>query len=607
MHPPFLSAVIIAFNEEHNLGRCLDSLASVADEIVVVDSGSTDRTVLIARDRGARVLEHPFEGHIEQKNWAAQQATGTWVLSLDADEALSPELIESIATWKRSIAQSDAVGFTMHRLTSYCGHWVRHGGWYPDTKLRLWKAGCAEWTGENPHDRLALTASGQTHHLHGDLLHYSYDSHADHLRQIAYFSDIAAGAYTGPGWLASPAIRPLKAAFQWTKNLWIRGGWRDGQTGWTIARMSAFATAEKYRKIWGLRRMKAELQSRGREGIQRVLVSRTDAIGDVAVSLPIAGFLKSVNPDIQVDFLTRGYAAPVARAAAYVDRVLVSDADLSLDFSGYDAAILAFPDADVARALKRAGVPIRVGTGRRWPFARFVNVRNGVSRKASGMHEAWHGMDLARTMHPAPGWCKPGLAVPNDPNEWHRWAELTAEPWERVQAEIPGADRWLAHDRPNVILHAGSNNSATNWSIDDYMKCMEALNGEEVGCRVIWTGTEKEGQVLKGRLGAECDAVDTTGQMNLDQLLSLIAAADGLIASSTGPLHMAAGLGTPCVGLYAADAPMWPERWHPMGAHASWLSSATRTSSGHLDIAVNEVVATWGVKRAERNADPAGR
>lgn len=607
MHPPYLSAVIIAFNEEHNLGRCLDSLASVADELVVVDSGSTDRTVLIAKERGARVLVHPFEGHIEQKNWAARQVTGSWVLSLDADEALSPELIESIAAWKRSNAPANAIGFTMNRLTSYCGQWVRHGGWYPDTKLRLWKAGCAEWTGENPHDRLALTAGGEPRHLKGDLLHYSYVSHADHLRQIAYFSDIAAGAYSGRGWMAAPWVRPLKAAFQWTKNLLIRGGWRDGRTGWTIARMSAFATAEKYRKIWSLNRMKAELKGRGSDGIQRVLVCRTDAIGDVAVSLPIAGFLKSVNPDIEVDFLTRSYAAPVARAAACVNRVFVSDGQNAPDFSEYDAAILAFPDADVAQALKRAGVPIRVGTGRRWPFARFVNVRNGVSRKTSGKHEAWHGLDLARTMHPAPGWCKPGLEVPENPDEWHRWAALTAEPWERVQDEIPGADRWLAQDRPNVILHAGSNNSATNWSIDQYMECMELLIGEAARCRVLWTGTAEEGKVLKDRLGDHSDAVDTTGQLNLDQLLSLIAAADGLIASSTGPLHMAAGLGTPCVGLYAAEAPMWPERWHPMGVYSWWLSSGTRTDSGHLDISVNDVVSTWVTQNAERNAGRAGR
>ena len=141
MPSPSLSAVIIAFNEEHNLPRCLDSLEGIADEVLVVDSGSTDRTVSLAEERGARVLTHAFEGHIQQKNWAADQAAGEWLLSLDADEALSPELAASIRAWRADASAASVNGFRMNRLTSYCGEWVRHGGWYPDTKLRLWKAG----------------------------------------------------------------------------------------------------------------------------------------------------------------------------------------------------------------------------------------------------------------------------------------------------------------------------------------------------------------------------------------------------------------------------------------------------------------------------------
>ena len=157
----------------------------------------------------------------------------------------------------------------------------------------------------------------------------------------------------------------------------------DGATGWTIARWSAFATAEKYRKIRNRMRMERALVRCGRAEIKRILVCRTDAIGDVAVTLPIAGFLKSVNPGLQVDFLTRSYAAPVAQAAVNVDRVVVWDGSDAVDWSVYDAAILAFPDATVARQLQQSGVPIRVGTRRRWPFARFVNIHNNASRKAS--------------------------------------------------------------------------------------------------------------------------------------------------------------------------------------------------------------------------------
>ena len=122
---------------------------------------------------GARVLNHAFEGHIQQKNWAANQAKGQWIISLDADESLSEELKASLLEWKKSA--HEPLAYRFNRLTSYCGHWVRHGGWYPDQKLRLWKNGLAEWTGENPHDRLELVAGENTGrsigHLKGDLSH----------------------------------------------------------------------------------------------------------------------------------------------------------------------------------------------------------------------------------------------------------------------------------------------------------------------------------------------------------------------------------------------------------------------------------------------------
>ncbi|MBO74996.1 MAG: hypothetical protein CMD33_06965 [Flavobacteriales bacterium] len=587
MPSPSLSAVIIAYNEERNLARCLDSLAGVVDEVLVVDSGSTDRTVALAKERGARVLTHAFEGHIQQKNWAAEQATGSWLLSLDADEALSPELAASIGAWLASSAVKSVHGYRMNRLTSYCGQWVRHGGWYPDTKLRLWKAGQAQWAGQNPHDRLELNGAGEAGFLEGDILHYSYHSIQDHRRQIGYFSDIAAMAYDGRKWMASPAIRFLKSGFQWYKNAILRGGWRDGTTGWTIARWSAFATAEKYRKIRNRTRIERALHQKGREEVQRILVCRTDAIGDVAVALPMAGFLKSVNPGLQVDFLTRSYAAPIARAAVNVDHVVVWDDCDEVDWSVYDAAIFAFPDTTVARQLEQAGVPVRIGTRRRWPFARFVNIHNSASRKTSGRHEAWHGMDLALSMHPAPGWFRPGLRIPEDVTAWHAWGKLSANPWSTVAGEVEGGTEWIVPGRRHIILHAGSNNSATNWSLERYVACMESLL--EAGCRVLWTGTAAEGKSLRKELMSHPDAVDTTGRLSLTQLLSLIAACDGLIASSTGPLHMAAGLGVSCTGLYAAEAPMWPERWHPLGARARWESTSKRTPSGHLDLDVKTV------------------
>ncbi len=245
-----ISVVIITKNEERNLARCLASVASIADDVVVVDSFSTDATERIAREHGARFVQHAFEGHIEQKNWAITQAKFPWVLSLDADEALDEKLQRSIAKVKRD---SDATGYTMNRLTNYCGTWIRHGGWYPDVKLRLWDSRKGRWAGTNPHDRYELEAGGQVVHLDGDLLHFSYNSVSDHVRQADYFTTIAAKAYfeqgrTAPVWklLLSPIAKFIGSYF-------VQLGFLDGYHGFLIARISAHATFQKYKKLRSLR------------------------------------------------------------------------------------------------------------------------------------------------------------------------------------------------------------------------------------------------------------------------------------------------------------------------------------------------------------------
>lgn len=244
-----LSAAIITFNEEHNIGRCIESLKGVADEIVVVDSFSTDRTQEICEKAGARFIRNPFEGHIQQKNFALNQCTGDWILSLDADEALDDRLRESISM---AVADETAEGFRMNRLTYYCGHWVKHCGWYPDTKLRLVRKGRAEWRGVNPHDRLDLISGADSGFLNGDILHYSYYTREDHLRQIEYFSGIASKELFQRGKKISMVMMVVKVIAQFLKSYVFKLGFLDGMTGWNISRLSAFATWRKYTMLRNL-------------------------------------------------------------------------------------------------------------------------------------------------------------------------------------------------------------------------------------------------------------------------------------------------------------------------------------------------------------------
>jgi glycosyltransferase involved in cell wall biosynthesis len=241
-----ISAVIITFNEERNIQRCLESLAGVADEIVVVDSYSTDRTGEICSSFGARFIRHKFTGHIEQKNWAILQASSPFILSLDADEAISDELRASIMKVKEKWTHD---GYYFNRLTNYCGTWIRHTSWYPARKLRLWDSRKGSWGGFNPHDRFFLNRGSTRSFLKGDILHYSYYSVTEHLVQINSFSSIMARSYYDRGmpvFLSTIVLHPL---WRFIKDFFLRGGFLDGYYGFIVSVNSAHEVFLKYVKL----------------------------------------------------------------------------------------------------------------------------------------------------------------------------------------------------------------------------------------------------------------------------------------------------------------------------------------------------------------------
>ena len=241
-----ISAVIITFNEEKNIERCILSLKDVVDEIVVVDSFSTDKTKEICLLHNVIFIEHKFEGHIEQKNWAYTQANNDYVLSLDADEALDDELKKSILAVKNNWTNA---GYEFNRLTNYCGKWIKHCGWYPDIKLRLWDRRKGTWKGVNPHDCFEMEEGIKPTHLKGDLLHYSYYTQEEHIKQINYFTEIAAKAYAEKG--VNPSLFKVyfSAKFMFFKTYFLKAGFLDGYYGWIISKNSAHATFLKYAKI----------------------------------------------------------------------------------------------------------------------------------------------------------------------------------------------------------------------------------------------------------------------------------------------------------------------------------------------------------------------
>jgi len=248
MHP--LSVVIITFNEEQNIERCLDSVKSIADEIIILDSYSTDKTVEISKNKGAIVRQQKFLGHIQQKNAALSLASNNYVLCLDADETLGERLINSILEAKINFS---ANAYFFNRCTNYCGHFIRNGSWYPDKKIRLFDKRIAKWGGVNPHDRIELDGTDKTiQYLRGDILHYSYNTIEEHVTRNNHYTSISADALNSMGvrsnWFKI-LIHPLWAFIH---GYIIRLGFMDGFYGFVIAINSAHATFQKYVKLYQL-------------------------------------------------------------------------------------------------------------------------------------------------------------------------------------------------------------------------------------------------------------------------------------------------------------------------------------------------------------------
>jgi len=247
-----LSAAIITFNEEANIARCIGSLQNIADEIVILDSFSTDKTREIALSMGARVEQKEFAGYIEQKNAVLLLTRYKYVLCLDADEELDEMLRKSILKVKNSLSAFS--GYTMNRCTFYCDKFIRHGLWYPDKKLRLVNKELAVWGGDNPHDKIMFQKPQNTVHLRGDILHYSYRSIEEHVSQNNKFSTISADTYYSKGKttnLLKIFIHPL---WSFILGYILRLGFLDGFYGYTVALNIAHLTFLKHSKLYRLQK-----------------------------------------------------------------------------------------------------------------------------------------------------------------------------------------------------------------------------------------------------------------------------------------------------------------------------------------------------------------
>jgi glycosyltransferase involved in cell wall biosynthesis len=242
---------VIARDDEDDIRRCLASLAWVDECIVVVDDRSRDATEAIARELGARVIRHAYAGNVEQKNFALDRAKGEWVVSLDADEALSEELVRNLRERLAGVDESVAA-LELGRVTFHLGRWIRHGDFHPDRQVRVFRRGAARWAGRNPHGRIRV--AGRTLRVSGDLEHYSYDDLADQLARIRRFSAIEARELVAAGRRVRLRDMALRPPARWARAYLLKAGFRDGVPGFVIAGMTAFHVFLKYALAWEMQR-----------------------------------------------------------------------------------------------------------------------------------------------------------------------------------------------------------------------------------------------------------------------------------------------------------------------------------------------------------------
>lgn len=242
-----VSAYVITYNEERNIRRCLESVKDF-DEIVVVDSLSTDGTLSICREFTDKIHQRPWPGFKEQFAYAMSLTKNDWVFSLDADEVASPELLAELRQIFDSGKVGVVAGYYISRMTYYMGRWIRHGSWYPDYKLRLFRKVAGRYVGENPHP--SVVVEGSTERLDGKILHYSMRSFSEHLRTIDRYTDIYAENQMAASSRFSLSSMLFRPTFRFLKSYILKAGFRDGMPGFIIAVTSAFTVFARYVKFW---------------------------------------------------------------------------------------------------------------------------------------------------------------------------------------------------------------------------------------------------------------------------------------------------------------------------------------------------------------------
>ncbi len=559
-----LSAVIITKNEEENILRCISALQSITDEILIVDSGSTDRTLELCKKEGVNIIQTAWLGYAQTKNLGNREAKNKFILSIDADEEVSEELKNSILAEKERGFQGT---YSFNRLTNYLGKWVKRSGWYPDEKIRIFNKNEVKWVGDYVHETLSIPSKIKNTKLNGDLNHYSYSSFKDHRTRADNYSELTAKKLFKSGKSASFLKPVLSPIVRFLKMYIVKLGFLDGSAGFHIARISAESNRFKYKELNRLHKLK-----KNQENIKHVLISRTDSIGDVMLTLPMAKAIKDELPHVKISFLAKNYTKPLIECCQWIDDfILYKEGNEPHISEELDTVIHALPSQFLAKTFSKKGIPRRVGTARRFYNILTCNKLAYFTRKKSDFHEAQLNLKLLDKLN-----LKSRFSLES----------ITELYGFSPQAKLPDGIQELVSSQPKIILHPKSQGSAPEWELKNFNDLAEKL--AEQGFQIFLSGTESEGLIFREHIDFDSNIIDVSGTMSLHEFIAFIDVCDGLVASSTGPLHIAAALEKNVLGLYSNQRPMFPTRWAPIGKKATYLHSEPK--HGLLNNTVDEVL-----------------
>jgi ADP-heptose:LPS heptosyltransferase len=613
---PPLSAFIITKNEAVDIEACLKSLSGLADEIVVVDDESTDATVEICKRLGAKVFHKKFDGFGPQKQFALEQTTGEWVLSIDADERVPAALAEEIRRLMGS--QPKHNGYKIRRNFYFLGRHLRFGGLGKDWVLRLFRKNQGRFRNVKVHE--SIDVSGTVGRLRNPLEHYSYPTLEEYRKKRDQYTTLAAQEQWAKGRRFSwrDHFRP---AWELGVRVIAKGAWLDGQPGITYAALSAGATWLRAVKLRELSREPHPLtplpmgegrtsrsyplpsgEGRTKSGVrQRILIVRTDRLGDVLLTTPVSRLLREKFPAAHIAWLVQPYTAPLLENNPDVDEIIVDQGGSAdalaarLREGQFDTAIVAFPRWRTVRAVWRAGIPVRIGPASKI-YSLLLNRRVWQHRSEGKRHEADYNLELL-----AP------LGIPFQ----RVTTRFVLTPEEKTEGRGILESYRISFKRPIVCLHPGSGGSSARWPLNHFMELGDRL--QEAGCDVVVTGGPGEThQTIMIDQMKRVPVFIAAGSISTRQFASILSHVDLMVSNSTGPLHMAVALGTPTVSVYSPIPTCHPRRWGPYPAyvedsldHSVFMPPVTEDSSGYMaDVRVDTVFESCKKKLELRRGIP---